>query len=504
LTSSTLPASPHTHDTALSPALTQDTVDQLPPAVAVPSYDRSDLTPAVVHIGVGGFHRAHQAVYFDDLAGRGISTDWGITGVGLRSPQMGEVLSDQDHLYTLVVRAPEGDDVRVIGSVIRYLFAPQDPEAVLAALADERTRLVTLTITGSAYPADDVDLTDDLVRADVETPGTPGTAFGFIVEALDRRRRAGLPGFTVLSCDNMQHNGGSAQRAVVSTAQLRDPELARWIADHVTFPSSMVDRITPETSPERRDEIADLHGVDDRWPVIAEPFSQWIVEDHFCNGRPPLEEVGVELVEDVRPYEVMKTRLLNGAHSALGHLAVLAGFETTDQAMANPVIRRYVEGFLAEASAGLLEVPGVDLGVYTDTLVQRFSNPQISDQISRLCRRSSTKVPSYVMPSLRVALDHKAPRAHLLLAVAAWFRYLQGADYVGHDLHVEDAHAERLRELALLGGTDPRPVLSQTDLFGDLSSSEQLARELEEVLKALENGPLEAAAALVDAQEQAA
>jgi fructuronate reductase/mannitol 2-dehydrogenase len=374
----------------------------------------------------------------------------------------------------------------------------------LAVLAGEQTRLVTLTITGSAYPTDEVDPSDELVHADVATPGTPGTAFGFIVEGLDRRRRAGLPGFTVLSCDNMQHNGGSTQRAVVSTARLRDPELAQWIEDNVTFPSSMVDRITPETSPERRDEIADLHGVDDRWPVIAEPFSQWIVEDRFCNGRPPLEEVGVEVVDDVRPYEVMKTRLLNGAHSALGHLAVLAGFETTDQAMANPVLRRYVEGFLAEASAGLLEVPGVDLDSYTTTLVRRFSNPQISDQISRLCRRSSTKVPSYVMPSLRVALDQDTPRAHLLLAVAAWLRYLRGADYVGDDLHVEDAHADRLRELALLGGTDPRPVLSQTDLFGDLSFSERLARELEEVLEALEAGPLEAAAALVNPTEQVA
>jgi fructuronate reductase/mannitol 2-dehydrogenase len=470
----------------------------------VPSYDRSDLTPAVVHIGVGGFHRAHQAVYFDDLASRGISTDWGITGVGLRSPQMGEVLSDQDHLYTLVVRAPEGDDVRVIGSVIRYLFAPEDPEAVLAVLSDEQTRLVTLTITGSAYPTDAVDPSDEMVRADVETPGTPGTAFGFVVEGLDRRRRAGLPGFTVLSCDNMQHNGGSTHRAVVSTARLRDPDLAQWIEDNVTFPSSMVDRITPETSPERRDEIVHLHGVEDRWPVITEPFSQWIVEDSFCNGRPPLEQVGVELVKDVRPYEVMKTRLLNGAHSALGHLAALAGFETTDQAMSDAAIRRYVEGFLAEASAGLLEVPGVDLDDYTTTLVRRFSNPQISDQIGRLCRRSSTKVPSYVLPSLQTALDHDAPRGHLLLAVAAWLRYLRGADYVGQDLHVQDAHADRLRELAVRGGTDPRPVLGQTDLFGTLGSSERLAVELEDVLRALEAGPLEAAAALVDRTEQAA
>jgi mannitol 2-dehydrogenase len=378
---------------------------------------------------------------------------------------------------------------------VHYLYAPEDPEAVLAALADERTRLVTLTITGSAYP-DAVDPEDEGVRADIETPGSPGTAFGYIVEGLDRRRRAGLPPFTVLSCDNQQHNGDSARRAVLGTARLRDADLASWIEENVAFPGSMVDRITPETSPEHRDAIAAEHGVDDRWPVITEPFSQWIVEDRFCNGRPPLDAVGVQFVEDVRPYELMKTRLLNGAHSALGHLAILAGFSTTAEAMADPVVRRYVEGYLREASAGLLEVPGVDLDAYTASLVERFSNPKVSDQVTRLCRRSSTKVPSYVLPSLQVALDHDAPRAHLVLAVAAWLRYLRGADYAGEDLGVEDAHADRLRELALQGGTDPRPLLAQADIFGALRGCERLALELEAALQALEEGPLEAAAAL--------
>ena len=494
------PVAPATLADAAS--LTSDTVDRLPAPVAVPTYDRAQLTPAVVHIGVGGFHRAHQAVYFDDLADRGISTGWGITGVGLRSPQMGEVLDDQDNLYTLVVRKPEGDDVRVIGSVIDYLYAPEDPEAVLSTLADERTRLVTLTITGSAYPSGPVDPADEQVRADVETPGTPGTAFGFIVEGLDRRRRAGVPPFTVLSCDNMQHNGGATSEAVLSTARLRDPDLAEWIEANVTFPSSMVDRITPETSPERRDEIAARHGVGDRWPVVTEAFSQWVVEDDFCNGRPPLDQVGVEFVADVRPFEVMKTRMLNGAHSALGHLAVLAGFETTDQAMANPTVRGYVEGFLAEAATGLLAVPGVDLDAYAATLVERFGNPQISDQISRLCRRSTTKMPSYVFPSLHLALDHDRPRTHLVLAVAAWLRYLRGEDYAGADLQVQDVHADRLREIARRAGSDPRPLLAETDVFGSISGNERLAVELEAALEALEAGPLEAVVALTAASSE--
>ncbi|MFL6065098.1 MAG: mannitol dehydrogenase family protein [Friedmanniella sp.] len=493
---SLLPSGLAPSDTTTPPPLTQETIHQLPAPVDVPTYDRTELTPAVVHIGVGGFHRAHQAAYFDALAREGISTDWGITGVGLRSPQMGEVLRDQDNLYTLVVRSAGKDEVRVIGSVVRYLYAPDDPEAVLATLADEKTRLVTLTITGSAYPVGDVDPGDALVRADVESPGAPGTAFGYVVEGLDRRRRAGLRPFTVLSCDNMQHNGESTRRAVLSTARLRDPELASWIEAEVAFPSSMVDRITPETSPERREQIAAEYGVDDRWPVVTEPFTQWIIEDQFCNGRPPLDAVGVDFVDDVRPFELMKTRMLNGAHSALGHLAILAGFDTTAEAMANPLVRQYVEGFLAEAAAGLLQVPGVDLDGYARTLVQRFSNAQISDQLARLCRRSSTKVPSYVIPSLQLAMDQDTPRAHLVLAVAAWFRFLRGEDYAGGDLEVQDANADRLRELAGQGGTDPRPLLAQPDLFGPLAGSERLARELEAALTSLEAGPLEAVAAL--------
>jgi mannitol 2-dehydrogenase len=491
MTTSITPASATTDSLTLS----RGTVHELPPAVTVPAYDRDRLVPAVVHIGVGGFHRAHQAVYFDDLAARGVS-DWGITGVGLHSPHMREVLDEQDHLYTVVSRSPERDDVRIIGSIVDYLYAPDDPEAVLRTLADERTRLVTLTITGSAYPSGAVDPTNEDVRADVETPASPGTAFGYIVEGLDRRRLAGLAPFTVLSCDNMQHNGEAARNAVLSTARLRDPELARWIEKNVSFPASMVDRITPETSPERRDEIVAKHGVVDRWPVVTEPYSQWIVEDSFCNGRPPLEEVGVELVADVRPYEVMKTRMLNGAHSALGHLAALAGFETTAQAMADPIVRSYVEGFLAEVAHGLLEVPGVDLDAYAATLVERFSNPRVADQVSRLCRRSTTKFRSYVFPSLHRALDHDHPRAHLVLAMAAWLRYLRGVDYAGNDLDVQDAHADRLREIARSAGNDPRPLLAEADVFGCLCGDERLAAEVQAALEALEAGPLEAVVAL--------
>ena len=490
---SPLPAGTRTSD---APTLSTETLQVLPAAVDVPTYDRTALVPSVLHIGVGGFHRAHQAVYFDDLARRGTCTEWGITGVGLHRPEMGEVLTGQDGFYTVVVRRPEGDDVRVVGSVVRYLFAPEDPGAVLDALADERTRLVTLTITGTAYPDGGADPADEQVRADVEHPEAPATAFGYVVEGLDRRRRAGLPPFTVLSCDDVQRNGAAARRAVVSLARLRDPDLARWIEERVSFPSSTVDRATPETTPEREEEVVREHGVADRRPVLTEPFSRWIVEDDFCNGRPPLEEVGVQFVSDVQPYELMTARLLNGARSALGHLGYLAGFRTTAEAMADPVLRAYVEGYLAEASELLLPVPGIDLGEYCRTLVQRFSDPRISDQLTRSCRRGSTKVPNYVMPSLQLALDQERPRHHLVLALAAWLRYLRGEDYAGEQIVLEDADAGRLQPLAAQGGTDPRPVLAQHDVFGATGDDVRLTRELVDALRALEEGPLEAAAAL--------
>jgi mannitol 2-dehydrogenase len=465
------------------------------PSVRVPSYDRSSLTPAVVHIGVGGFHRAHQALYFDDLADQGISSDWGVVGVGLHSPRVGQVFADQDNLYSVLIRHADGDDARVVGVHTSYLFAPEDPARVLDVLTAPTTRLVTLTITGSAYGVRDLD--DPDVIADLETPWAPGTAFGYLVEALDRRRRAGYRPFTVLSCDNVPNNGGVTRDAVRSTAVLRgDSALVRWIDEQVAFPGSMVDRITPETTPEIRDCLARRYGVIDQWPVVTEPYSQWIVEDRFCNDRPPLDAVGVHFVDDVVPFEIMKTRLLNGAHCALGYLGYLAGYRTTDAAMADPVLREFIKGYLAEVSLQLPALPGVDLSAYCADLLERFANPSIGDQLSRLCRRGSTKVPAYVLPSLRYALQHQQPNSHVVLAVAAWFRYLRGIDCDGRPIDVQDAFAETLIERAVEGGTDPRPLLAEQEIFGDLRQDGNLVAALHTALRALEAGPCAAAASV--------
>ena len=484
--------------------LSERTLSRHAERMRVPTYDRSALTPAVVHFSVGGFHRAHQLVYFDDLAELG-ETGWGVIGVGLRSPAMRNALRPQDHLYTVVERSRGGERARVVGSMVDYHFAPDAPEAVLAALTDERTRLVTMTVTGTAYRIDprtgEFDPDDDDVRADLDDPHHPRSLFGYIVEGLDRRRRAGQLPFTVLSCDNMQQNGEATRAAVVGFARLRDEVLARWIADSVAFPGSMVDRITPSTSVEDRAEVARRFGVDDRWPVVTEAFSQWVMEDEFCHGRPPLERVGVQFVPDVSAYELMKTRLLNGSHSALGHLGHLAGHVRMDDVLADPDLREYVTRLMAEEIAPLLPTPaGIDLAQYQRSLLQRFADPAIADRLERLCRRGSSKVPLYVLPSLREALDRGGRSELLTLAVAGFCRYLRGTDLQGRSFPLPDERAEELRALAVAGGTDPRPLLGVRAVFGDLGDRPEFVEALTAALQRLDRDGVRATlAASLDA-----
>nr|MBA3748507.1 mannitol dehydrogenase family protein [Solirubrobacterales bacterium] len=438
---------------------------------------------------VGSFHRSHQAVYFDDLAQRGV-TGWGLVGVGLHRREMQEVLESQDGLYTVVARGRGCDAARIIGVITRYLFAPDRADGVLDALADPRTRLVTLTITAPGYhvePATGAFLADDPeVLADLASPGHPCSAIGYVVEGLDRRRREGHEPFTVLSCDNMPGNGTVARSAVVAFARMRDARLARWIEDRVAFPSSMVDRITPTTTPADREMVQRAFGVRDAWPVMTEPFSQWIVEDDFVNGRPPLDEVGVQFVADVRPYALMKTRLLNACHSAVGYLGWLGGHRRMDEAMADAAYRMLLARMMRDEIAPLLPaVPGVDLSAYQATLLERFANPAVGDRLSRLCRNGSAKVPGHLLTSIHDARAIGRPHALLTLAVAGWCRYLRGVDEDGNAVVVDDPAADRLRKLALAGGSDPRPLLADHATFGPLGRDREfadaVARDLGEI-----------------------
>jgi len=476
--------------------LRQTTLSAVGDRVSVPSFRREVLSGGVVHLGVGNFHRAHQAMYFDQLADLGLTT-WGLTGVGLRNPTLKDALSVQDNLFTVVQQDGARSMARVVGSMVDYFYAPSESSRVLTALTSRRTRLVTLTLTGDGYPfgcAGELRNPDQDVRHDLHHPHSPRTAWGYLLEALGRRRASGGRPFTVLSCDNLPDSGGVTRANVLGFADRRDHQLSRWISEHVSFPNALVDRITPATTCSQRSMVRDTFGIDDRSPVTTEAFSEWIVEDSFCHERPPLEEVGVQFVVDVAPYKLRKTRLLNGSHCAVGYLGTLAGYRTTSEALADPTIKEAMAQLMArEVSPLLPELPGADLAAYRTALLERFSNRQISDPLSRLCRRGSTKMPSYLLPSLHEALDRQSPHGLLTLAVAAWMRYLRGTDLQGRAVVVEDAHGRLLQRLAVDGGDDPRPLLSQTGIFGELRSNPGFVESLRVALTRLGRDGLPAA-----------
>jgi mannitol 2-dehydrogenase len=441
-------------------------------ALPGPNYDRSQVTTGIVHFGVGGFHRAHQAMYLDRLMNEGKALDWGICGVGVMpfDRAMKDALDAQDGLYTLVVKHADGTyEPRVIGSIVEYLFAPDDPEAVVEKLAAQATRIVSLTVTEGGY-GDDVP--DD-------------GAFALIVEALARRRERGLAPFTVMSCDNLEGNGHRAQRVVTAVATRRDPELGAWVEREVRFPNSMVDRITPQTTDDDRAEVKARFGVEDRWPVVCEPFTQWVLEDAFTAGRPPFEDAGVQVVDDVEPYELMKLRLLNASHQALCYFAYLAGYRLVHEAAQDPLFATFLRGYMdEEGSPTLAPVPGVDLDDYKATLIERFSNPEVRDTVARLCAESSDRIPKWLVPVIRHNVEHGGEIRRSAAVVASWARYAEGVDEQGEPIAIVDRLKDRLREAARNG-----TFIEDRELFGDLVENERFTAAYTEALDSLhQNG----------------
>jgi mannitol 2-dehydrogenase len=454
--------------------LNNQNLHRLKPEVGLPAYALSHTRQGIAHIGVGGFHRAHQAYYTDALMNTGEALDWAICGVGLRAEdrRARDDLNEQDYLFTLFELGDTDDtEVRVIGAIRDMLLAEDGAQTLIDKLASPDIRIVSLTITEGGYCIDDStgEFMADLpqIQHDLAHPDSPTTVFGFLCAALAQRRAAGTPAFTLMSCDNLPHNGAVTRKALLAFAALRDADLRDWIERNVSFPNAMVDRITPMTSTEHRLQLADKHAVDDAWPVVCEPFVQWVLEDKFVNGRPAWEKVGVQFTDDVTPYEEMKIKLLNGSHLALTYLGFLKGYRFVHETMNDPLFVRYMRAYMdLDVTPQLSPVPGINLTDYKDTLVQRFSNQAIADQLERVCSDGSSKFPKFTLPTINRLIADGCETKRAALVVAAWALFLKGVDENGDTYSIPDPRAAFCQALVADDVLITQRLLAVEEIFG--------------------------------------
>jgi fructuronate reductase len=439
------------------PRLNLSTLAHLPTSVRRPDYDITAIKQGIVHLGIGAFHRAHQAVYVDDC----LKTDplWGITGVSLRSADTANALQPQDGLYTIAVTDSDEVKHRVIGSVRDVLVNEASSAQLLQRMTAPETGILSTTVTEKGYCHDPA--TGDLnqghpdIQADLANPSNPHSAIGLITEALHLRRSAGLKPFSILCCDNLPNNGPTVARIVSQYADLLDAGLGRYISENVAFPATMVDRIVPATTDTERHAISKALGVTDAWPVATEPFSQWVIEDHFTLGRPAFETAGAEMTKHVLPFEHMKLRMLNGSHSTLAYLGYLAGHETVADAIADLPFRRLIDDLMTkEVMPTLLMPASVDVAAYRDALLARFSNRGLKHRTWQIAMDGTQKLPQRLLGTIRDRLNKGQSIDHLTLGVAGWMRYVIGRDEKGQPIDIRDPMAEQLSQIAAAHGHD--------------------------------------------------
>lgn len=468
-------------ETPTLPRLSRAALDALPEGVQRPGYDPADLTPGMVHVGVGNFHRAHQAVYLDDLFALGEDHDWGLVGAGVRAPDaaMREKLLTQDCLTTVVELAPGAHSARVTAAMIDFLPLAPDNAPLIARMSAADIRIVSLTVTEGGYYLDDAGAFDaahpDMVR-DAANPGTPQTVFGAILAALSHRRAAGFPPFTVMSCDNLPGNGEVCHGTICGLARLHDPELADWVDQNVAFPNSMVDRITPATGVTELELVRSEFGIADDAPVTCEPFRQWVMEDKFPQGRPAFEKVGVTFTEHVEAYEMLKLRILNAGHTIIAYPSGLIGHKLVHEAMADPRISSFLDKVVRdEVCPYLRAVPEYGPEAYLDKIVERFSNTDIRDTVQRIGLDGSNKTPKFIRGAIRDNLaDGKVPDG-LALQSALWCRYCTGKDEHDQVIAPNDPQWERIQSKALEAFDRPQAWLEMRDIYGDLATHEGFA-----------------------------
>ncbi len=470
--------------------LSNETLGRLPTSVSIPRYDRTAIKPGILHVGVGNFHRAHQAAYLDRLFQAGNDHDWGIIGSGVRADDIPrrKILIDQDCLTTVVELDPAGYKASICGSMIDYL--PVEANAIIATLARPEVRIVSLTITEGGYYIDDqnggFDVEHPDIRSDIEHPQNPKTVFGILLAGLKARHDLKLPPFTVLSCDNIPQNGDATRQTLVGLAECIDRDVADWISHETDTPNGMVDCITPAVGARELALVEKEFGILDASPVVCEPFRQWVLEDSFSAGRPALETVGVDFVNYVAPYELMKLRILNGGHAAVAYAGALLGYHFVHDAMRDKSVRAFVDRLVRhEIIPTLTPIFGVEFHAYLASVLERFSNPSIGDTIARLCLDGSNRQPKFILPPLIERLADHQPVGGLALEVALWCRFCSGSRDDGSPLAVEDEDAERLMNSARRAESDPIAFLAMPDIFGSLGSNQVFAESFMLALETL-------------------
>jgi mannitol 2-dehydrogenase len=470
--------------------LSLSTLTEAAKTAAVPAYEPQSLTPGILHFGIGNFHRAHQAVYLDDLFNQGRDHDWAIIGAGvLPSDQaMRDKLAAQDFLTTVVEQDNNKTAARITAPMADILPVG-DTAAIIASLADPKIRIVSMTITEGGYFIDangDFNPTHPAILADTQKPDQPKTVFGLIIAGLKIRRDKGLIPFTVMSCDNIPGNGHVTQNTICGLARLSDPAFADWIHENVAFPNSMVDRITPATGRREIDLLAAEFDIADNWPVFCEEFKQWVMEDHFPAGRPALEEVGVQFVADVAPYELMKIRILNGGHAAIAYPAALLDIHFVHEAMEHPLIRAFLAKLERDEIIPIVPpVPDTNLDDYFQLIERRFLNPKIGDTIPRLAQDGSNRQPKFILPSTADRLARGEDIIGLSLVSALWCRYFAGTTDSGKPIAFNDTSAEALHAAALKAKDDPMAFLAFDEIFGAVSGSEHFQARFAHALQCL-------------------
>jgi len=457
--------------------LNKSNLDKLPTDIKSLAYSQSDLSAGILHFGVGNFHRSHQAVYLNSLFNKGLDHNWAIVGSGVlqSDEKMRVLLQEQDFLTTVVEQSSSKSSALITGAMIDYL-SPNSPEKIIEKLVDPSIRIVSLTITEGGYFINSAtslfDDKHDAIIYDSLNPSNPKTVFGLILAGLKKRKELGIAPFTVMSCDNIPHNGKVTCDSLAGLAKLSDEEFSLWIKEKVAFPNGMVDRITPATTNREKELLISDFGIEDNWPVFCEDFTQWVLEDNFPNGRPALEKVGVQFVEDVTPYEHMKIRILNGGHAVIAYLGGLLDIKFAHEAMENSLILGFFKKIQENEIIPVLPpVPNTDLNEYGKTIESRFSNPKIADTIVRLCYDGSNRQPKFIIPSIADCIEKNIDMEGLSLVCALWCKYCYGQTENGTKIESNDPNWERLNKTAIAAKNNPLVWIEMEDIYGEVGKN---------------------------------